>query len=395
MNAAPSLPGEEKKTDYRFKLLYALGMIFIVAGHCDNGGVSIMYDWFPVYAFHLGLFAFCSGYFYKDRNEEHPLKYIARKFLSLILPVYLWNFFYALVTNIMGRFGFAMGGKGEITLYKLFVAPITSGHQYSFNVGGWFVIPLFMIMVFTVLVRKPFPKVKGLKKELPMFAIYCSAGVLGVTLAINGYNTGWWLVLTRMLFFMPFYAFGTLYKRVLERYDRLPSPVYFAVVLVLQFALIVYIGRLPRYTPSWCDNFIDGPVIPFIAGFLGIAFWLRVSRLLEPALGRSKWVNLIADNTYSIMIHQIFSFMLVKFVFAAIAALTPFFGDFDWDGFKTGTYYLYLPFGKPQSRIIYLAAGIIIPVLAGQGIKAIKKRLRGRIAKSRAEKKNEPAKQAQ
>ena len=123
-------PAGEKKIDYRFKVLYALGIIFIVAGHSDNGGVSLFYDWFPVYSFHIGLFAFCSGYFYKDKNDEHPLQYIARKFLSLIVPLYLWNFFYALVTNVMGRFGFAMGGGGEITWYKLFVAPINNGHQY-------------------------------------------------------------------------------------------------------------------------------------------------------------------------------------------------------------------------------------------------------------------------
>ena len=45
----------KKQIDYRFKLLYALGMIFIVAGHCNTGGISLLYDWFHVYGFHLGL----------------------------------------------------------------------------------------------------------------------------------------------------------------------------------------------------------------------------------------------------------------------------------------------------------------------------------------------------
>ena len=311
------------------------------------------------------------------------MRYIAKKFLSLIVPVYLWNFFYAIVTNMMGRFGFAMGGGGKITFYKLFVAPINNGHQFSFNVGGWFVVPLFMICVFTVLVRIPFSRVSGAKKEIPMFLIYCSAGVLGVTLSINGYNTGWWLVLDRMLFFMPFYALGTLYNRVLEKHDKLPSAAYFTIVLALQFALIIYIGRLPRYTPSWCNNYIDGPVIPFIAGFLGIAFWLRVSRVLEPSLGKNRLVNLIANNTYSIMIHQLFSFMLVKFAFAALAASTSLCGSFDWEKFKKSTYYLYLPFGQTQARLLYLAAGVMIPVLIGQGVKAAKRKIRAGIEKKK------------
>lgn len=54
---------EKKSINYDFKFLYAIGMILVVAGHCSNGGVSIFYDWFTPYAFHLPLFIFASGYF--------------------------------------------------------------------------------------------------------------------------------------------------------------------------------------------------------------------------------------------------------------------------------------------------------------------------------------------
>ena len=56
---------EKKNINYDFKFIYAIGMILVVAGHCSNGGVSIFYDWFTPYAFHLPLFIFASGYFYK------------------------------------------------------------------------------------------------------------------------------------------------------------------------------------------------------------------------------------------------------------------------------------------------------------------------------------------
>lgn len=55
---------ENKKVNYKFKFLYTIGIIFIVAGHCKNGGISIFYEWFPPYSFHLALFMFASGYFY-------------------------------------------------------------------------------------------------------------------------------------------------------------------------------------------------------------------------------------------------------------------------------------------------------------------------------------------
>lgn len=65
--------------DYRFKILYAIGIIFVVIGHCGGGGINILSDWFPPYAFHLQLFAFASGYFYKSSSEEYIGKYILKK----------------------------------------------------------------------------------------------------------------------------------------------------------------------------------------------------------------------------------------------------------------------------------------------------------------------------
>ena len=60
--------------NYTFKLLYALGIILVVAGHCNGGGFSIFYEYFPIYAFHLGLFVFASGYFYNPENENNIIK---------------------------------------------------------------------------------------------------------------------------------------------------------------------------------------------------------------------------------------------------------------------------------------------------------------------------------
>ena len=81
--------------------------------------------------------------------------------------------------------------------------------------------------------------------------------------------------------------------------------------------------------------------MPFVVGVLGIAFWLRMAKILEPALGRSKWVNLIADNTYTIMINQILGFMVAKTVFAVMNKYMGIFSGFDWGLYKADYGYLY------------------------------------------------------
>lgn len=350
-----------KQIDYRFKILYALGAIFVVAGHCGSGGISLLYDWFPPSAFHLGLFVFASGYFYKSQAENNIILYICRKVKSLLLPMYLWNFFYAGIVYCMEYEGFTIGTG--YSLEKFFVMPFTNGHQFVYNMGGWFVVPLFMVECLNVLLRACLKFIKNKRrKEFLLFIVYCMLGILGTYISSKGFNTGLWLVLVRMLYFVPFYGAGIFYKSTLEKIDNCTSFIYISLVWICNLVIICIYKKTPHYTPSWCHDFTDGPILPFIVGFLAIAFWLRVSKLLEPIAGRSKVVNLIADSSYYIMIHQFLGFMVIKAIFALISSVTPYFGDFDWQRFKTDIWYLYLPWGIDQVKIIYLVGGICLPI---------------------------------
>lgn len=350
-----------KKVDYRFKLLYAFGMIFVVAGHCFNGGVSLLYEWFPPYMFHLGLFAFASGYFYKDCSEEKPLKYIWKKTKNLLIPLYCWNIFYAVVVSLLSLKGFTIGAG--VTLEKLLLDPIMTGHQFIYNLGGWFIIPLFMMEVFNLLFRCCLKKMDNARnKEILIFICYACMGVLGIYLAEKGFAYSWWLVLVRMLYFASFYGLGTFYQRVLEKHDTLPGIVYFSIIGLLQLVVLYRFGGVPVYSPAWFNDFTNGPVLPFIQGYIGIAFWLRVCRILEPVLGKNKYVNRIADNSFSIMINHLLGFMLVKTVFALLSKVTPLMQDFNWDAYKTDIWYFYLPHGTNQFLILYLIAGIVFPI---------------------------------
>ena len=61
--------------NYQFKLLCAMGICFVVSGHCGSR-ISLFYEFFEPYAFHLGMFVFVSGYFYKEINEKKIRHYI-------------------------------------------------------------------------------------------------------------------------------------------------------------------------------------------------------------------------------------------------------------------------------------------------------------------------------
>lgn len=352
---------KQSGVNVQFKILYALGIIFIVAGHSMNGGLSLAYEWFTPYAFHIGLFVFCSGYFYKEQSEEKPLAYIWKKCKHLIIPIYIWNVVYGILVWLLRFEGFTIGG--DMNFWSLVVLPITNGHQFVYNLCGWYVIPLFMTEVCNVLLRKLlFFLKKG--KEVILFFLYLCLGMFGIWLCIQGKNTGNWVVLARLLYFLPFYGAGTFYRKVLEKHDTLGNVTYLIMVFALQLWADTCWGRVVSYTPSLASGYNagEGVFAPFLIGFIGIAFWLRIAKILVPVFEKSKMLFLVADNTFSIMLHQFAGFMLVKGVFACIKKYTAFCQDFDMVQFKTNIWYYYLPRGLSQWLIVYLIAGIVVPI---------------------------------
>ena len=365
----------EKNIDYRFKILYAVAAAMVVCGHIPGGVISIISDWFPYFGFSLALFVFGSGYFYKRSNEETTVRYILEKAYKLLIPMYVYTLIYGLIVQVSRLAGFGMGG--DFNLYNNLIAPVTDGHQYIYNMGGWFVVPLFMVETYNVLVRKISKPLCGNISEWFYFFISVALGIVGNYLASIGFHTGWWLVLVRMLYFVPFYSLGILYRSILEKYDRkIPNFWYFSVVFALKLAVVCYCGKMPLYTPSRCNDFTEGAAMPIIVGVLGIALWMRIVTILEPVIGKSRRINAVADSTYSIMMNQFIGFMLIKAIYAQISRIYVGFADFDWTSYKTDIFWYYTPKGISYTAIIYVAAGLAFPVFIQKTIDKLKIRCR-------------------
>lgn len=349
------------KIDYRFKFLYFIGIISTIISHCGSGDIDLLYNWFPFNSFFLALFVFTSGYFFRESRTEHTLKYIVYKFKKLIIPLYLYNLFYGLLVLFFKQFGFTIGN--DFNLYNLFIEPLKTGHQFGYNLPCWFVIPLFMIEVFYIVFYKLLKMLPVKVNDYVLFIFELALGLIGIYLAKCGYYANWGLVLTRFLYFVPFYGLGILYKNKLEKWDKAPNLLYFSCIFAIQL-LIISIYRKPVfYSIVWCNNFTHNIFMPFIVGIIGIAFWLRVGKILTPVLKQSKCLKAITDNSYSIMANQILGFMIVKTMFLLISEFTPFCSEFNIMEFKTNIWYYYLPKNLSQWEILYMTAGIVIPIM--------------------------------
>ena len=197
--------GDDGNINFTFKILSAIGIIIIVSGHCYNGGVSLMYDWFPKYSYNLALFVFISGYFYKEKHEEHIFKYIWGRTKRLLIPAYLWNIVYGIIAFALTQVGYTIA-QGKFDLYNLFVMPFIDGESFAYNLGSWFVYPLFCVYVFNILFRKLLKKVhRG--NEYVILAVYLAIGIFGVQYCIwNPAPKGALLLLFRSMFFLPCFS---------------------------------------------------------------------------------------------------------------------------------------------------------------------------------------------
>ena len=369
---------DEQQLNMTFCILSALAIIMVAAGHL---GYSILTlgELFPYYSFHIPLFMFISGYFYRESEEEHPIQYIKKKVFRLLVPYLIWNLVYGIVASVMRTCGFTMGET--VSFRTLFIEPFLHGYQFIYNYASWFVPVLFVVEILNLFARLVIRQLgKGFTNYLSQSQCDWSAatewimligslivGMVTVQLAIGGHVWGNYKAAGRILFLFPCYQMGRFYHEKLEKHDTLGNLPYFAIVVTVQTLLNICCRGL-AFSSVWCTGFANGPVIPYVTSVTGIAFWLRIARVLTPVAGDSREVRYLGRNTYAVMMHHVMVFMLIKAVIAGIAANTGLCGDFDFEQFYTNIDYIYLVRGSEQFKMVYLALGVILPLALQYGL---------------------------
>ena len=354
----------------QFRILSALGIIFVVAGHLgyhflDVGGL------FPYYSFHVYIFLFVSGYFYREQSEDDIFRYIYRKCITLMVPYFLWNLFYGILAGLLHRAGFSLGES--LSFKTLFLSPFIDGHQFLYNFSAWFVPALFLVEVINVVMRKVLGVLR-LKNEWLILAGCLILGMITIQLAIGGHVWGLYKFPGRLLLMLPGFQMGRIYREKLEKHDTLPDGIYFLLVMGVQVLISVFCAGL-AFGVVWVGSFANGPVVPYLTVMTGIAFWLRIAKLLSPVPGVSEKLVYVGRNTYSVMMHHVAAFMLVKGLFYLCSRLTNLCGEFDLQMFFHDIGYVYLAGGTEGSKWIYLLAGIGMPLLLQKGIEKIFKKV--------------------
>ena len=347
----------QSKTENRtMRVFYLLAIVFVVDGHTTLGNLFDLNGLFRYYSFHLMMFAFGSGYFFKFYGG--PLADCAHRVKKLLVPLYAWNLVYGVGAALLRRFGgFELGEP--LSAYTLLLAPLTDGQHFVWNLGSWFIFPLFLVQTFYAGLRR-LSKLWH-ENEVMTFLLCLIPGCAAVQLCYSGRQELLPLFLLRPMILLPGFAGGQLYRRVLEKRDSLPTVPYLLTIVVLRVLLATRYENL-AYLLSDCSYFVCDAFGVYAGGALAIAFYLRIARLLAPYIGKSRLALAISRNTFGIMMHHYMGFFALNCVFLALNALGFGAADFSVRAFRTQSAYLYAPGGKTEWNVIYLLCGLLLPL---------------------------------
>jgi fucose 4-O-acetylase-like acetyltransferase len=368
-----------RKINIQMRIFTAFAMIFVVAYHAGPASFGFfLFDYFPAPQFTLPMFLAISGYFYDNKSILDFKSYVLKKIKYLMIPMYLWNFVYGFIYN---SFFTGLGGVQPFNVDTLLLMPLWRGNQFGLNCATWFIAPLFFAELINVVLHKVVNNFVFCR-QLYFIVLYLFIGMIGFGLAKYGYAAyPWMLLLIKIMTFLGFIAMGMAYKEYGEKHDTFPNTYYFALVILAQLFLI-YVVEIKMHISlsislAWMSN-IHSVYIPYIAALVGMAFWLRISKIIAPLCNnKNNLFLIIGKHSYSIMVHQILGMMLVKAVFIVGNEWLNLFSDFEFYKFSHKIWYYYYPGNMTQFFIIYVAAGILFPLL----IVVFENRIRYRIKK--------------
>ena len=160
------------------------------------------------------------------------------------------------------------------------------------------------------------------------------------------------------MFFIPFYCLGNVYNCLLEKYDNLNNIVYFIVVLGIQFLVVMHYGWVPTFSAVF-GTFFGNPIMQYIVAINGIAFWLRIAKIITPIVNEESYLLKLGRNSFTIMMHHIAIIYILEIILYYFNKVTGVLGDIDINTIKTSAGSWYILNGNQHFLLFYLIMTLI------------------------------------
>lgn len=329
-----------------------MGIVLMVIGH--SGCPKLMFN--VIYLFHMPLFFFCSGFFYKEMLSKESIGiFFKKKVRRLYFPFVKWSVFFLLLHNLLmvvGVYNSYYGYEGGTSFYSVsdmlqrlcMILFTMTGYEELLG-GFWFLRSLFisclLIAIVSWILRFSFKYKHGL---------ICVSFLL-MTIVLRRFipNNELFREVSMGSFGAMFYMVGYL----LKQYESFWQNKYVAIVCCLFLLFFLYYFK--SGVSMGCGY---NKVIPFsLSAISGTLLTIYVSKIIEERFSIIKKIlYYIGNHTLEILSLHFLSFRFVSFLFTLIYGI-----DVIHIAEHPVIKNIYLP--PCYWWIIYCMVGITIPLL--------------------------------
>lgn len=304
-----------KKDDY-WSIMKGLGIIFVVMGHCGSPLLPF------VYLFHLPLFFFVSGYFYKEKYTKEGFKFVKQRIKTLWIPYVKYGVLFVLLHNFfidIHVYDTAVN-KEWMDIHPYTNAEILKSLLLVFSFQQpelmpgplWFVVVLFFAMIIFFISNKTASFFPPKRRLLIILLISVISGGLGC----------YFISIERMfrfrfevsLLMQPMLFAGFIchrYWHMALKYINYIAGIIFLVLLVL-YAYVLGV----EIDISACR--IENPSVFYSAALFGIGFCLCLSYYINKTNYLKKIIAYAGENSYHIMALHFLSFKIISYIYVVV-----------------------------------------------------------------------------
>lgn len=373
---------QRSKSNKKFMVLSAIGIIMVVDHHTFTA-LNIFGDYIPYNSFFMPMFVFISGYFNNVNGDTHLPAYLWKKVKTLLIPYAGITVAVFIIQQLMDLY--KTGAIERLPSgYLLYILErvITAGSPFALVTPMWFVITLFFTLTVYAVLKKLLSKYWNSFAALPVFvALQLIAVYISKTLQPETIH--YYLVLLKVMFFLPFLELGIIYRDRLEkRHTGLSGGGKLGVLVILLLINMIRTMYLPAAYDVAFDSLDEmagftSPYIvtPLISSVVGILFWLTMVDILGRMFYDSRFVNFLSANTFWVMGFHIMFYSVLNCILMMINDCIIALPYFDEEAFRETEWYYWEI--SPNFKLAYLVIGVLGPL----GLKYIYEKIKKKIEK--------------
>lgn len=296
------------KSNSEFMLLSVLGMLLVMCGHFGSTLFTVN-GIFPYDTFHVPMFFFISGYFYKEKYSE-SLKdswgFTKKKLQHHLLPYYAWSVVYLIFAYVLQKHSsFHIFDFNQLSFKYFLLNPFQLANGFVYNVASWFLMTLFLCQLSNNWLRFLLVKSKILNNDIVKIVLFTAIGYGAILLSTSQWNSPFRISVSRTGYVLFYYNLGFYYKKYLEKYDdKLNDLLVLGFCVLASLLWVNHFGDLSFIIFDMTHYTTVPPIYFIMRAIVGIYFWLRIAKILAPRLGQNPLIQFASNHTFSLMMHQ-------------------------------------------------------------------------------------------